>query len=72
MRTAAEHGGMYISHLRSEANQLLEAIDKLITIAARVAAMGSRGRTLARYLQFISVTKGWVQSRWSAGMRSNI
>ncbi|MFO7262087.1 MAG: D-aminoacylase [bacterium] len=32
-RVAAEYGGMYISHIRSEGNQLLEAIDELITIA---------------------------------------
>ena len=28
-----EHGGMYISHLRSEGNQLVEAVDELIEIA---------------------------------------
>jgi len=32
-RVAAEHGGMYISHMRSEGNRLLEAVDELITIA---------------------------------------
>jgi N-acyl-D-amino-acid deacylase len=32
-KVAAEHGGMYISHLRSEGARLLEAIDELITIA---------------------------------------
>ena len=37
---AAEYGGMYISHLRSEGSSLLEAIDELITIArqARIRA----------------------------------
>lgn len=30
---AASYGGRYISHLRSEGNQLLEAVDELITIA---------------------------------------
>ncbi|MGI9625209.1 MAG: N-acyl-D-amino-acid deacylase family protein [Longimicrobiales bacterium] len=30
---AAEHGGMYISHMRSEGNRLLEALDELITIS---------------------------------------
>ena len=30
---AGEYGGMYISHLRSEGNRLLEAIDELVTIA---------------------------------------
>jgi len=39
-RAAAEFGGMYISHLRSEGNRLLESIDELITVAreARVPA----------------------------------
>jgi N-acyl-D-aspartate/D-glutamate deacylase len=32
-RAAGEHGGMYISHMRSEGNRLLEAIDELVTIA---------------------------------------
>jgi len=37
---ASEYGGMYISHIRSEGNRLLEALDELITIArkANVAA----------------------------------
>ena len=33
MQAAAPYGGMYISHIRSEGNQLLEAIDELVTIA---------------------------------------
>ncbi|HUP47345.1 MAG TPA: D-aminoacylase [Thermoanaerobaculia bacterium] len=39
-RAAGEFGGMYISHMRSEGNELLEAVDELITIAreAGVAA----------------------------------
>jgi N-acyl-D-amino-acid deacylase len=32
-RAAAEYDGMYISHMRSEANRLLEAVDEVITIA---------------------------------------
>ncbi|KPK82171.1 MAG: aminoacylase [Gemmatimonas sp. SM23_52] len=32
-KVAAEYGGMYISHLRSEGNQLLEALEEFITIA---------------------------------------
>ena len=32
-KAAAEYGGMYISHIRSEGNQLLPAVDELITIA---------------------------------------
>ena len=32
-RVAAEYGGMYISHLRSEGDRLLEAVEELITIA---------------------------------------
>ena len=39
-KAAAEHGGRYISHLRSEGNQLLEAVDELITIAEE-AQIGS-------------------------------
>ncbi len=37
---ASEYSGMYISHIRSEGNSLLEALDELITIArkANVAA----------------------------------
>ena len=34
-QAAAEFGGTYISHLRSEANQLLEAVDELIEISRR-------------------------------------
>ena len=30
---AAEHGGMYISHMRDEGAQMIEAIDELLTIA---------------------------------------
>ncbi len=32
-REAGQYGGMYISHLRSEGNGLMEALDELITIA---------------------------------------
>jgi N-acyl-D-amino-acid deacylase len=32
---AGRYGGMYISHMRSEGNRLLEAVDELITIARR-------------------------------------
>lgn len=32
-RAAAEHGGMYITHMRSEGNRLLEAVDEVITIS---------------------------------------
>jgi len=32
-RVAGEYGGIYISHMRSEGNRLLEAVDELITIA---------------------------------------
>jgi N-acyl-D-amino-acid deacylase len=32
---AAPYGGMYVSHLRSEGNRLLEAVDELIEIARR-------------------------------------
>ncbi len=33
MQAAAEHDGMYISHMRSEGNRLLESVDELIEIA---------------------------------------
>jgi len=33
MQAAAPYGGMYISHMRSEGNRLLEAVDELIEIA---------------------------------------
>jgi N-acyl-D-amino-acid deacylase len=39
-KIAAEYGGRYISHIRSEGNQLLEAVDELITIA-REAKIGA-------------------------------
>ena len=32
-RAAAEYGGLYISHLRSEGNRLLEALEEFLTIA---------------------------------------
>jgi N-acyl-D-amino-acid deacylase len=32
-KVAAEYDGMYISHIRSEANRLLEAVDELVRIA---------------------------------------
>lgn len=32
---AARHGGMYVSHLRSEGDRLIEAVDELIEIARR-------------------------------------
>jgi N-acyl-D-amino-acid deacylase len=34
-KVAGQYGGMYISHMRSEGNRLLEAIDELIAIARR-------------------------------------
>jgi N-acyl-D-amino-acid deacylase len=50
-KVAAAHGGVYISHMRSEGNRLLEAVDELITIArdARIPAeiyhLKAAGRT---------------------------
>lgn len=32
-KTASEHGGIYISHIRNEGNKIFEALDELITIA---------------------------------------
>jgi len=37
-KVAAEYGGGYISHVRSEGNRLLEAVDELITIASDAGA----------------------------------
>jgi len=37
-RVAAEYDGMYISHLRSEGNQLLEAVEELIRISRESGA----------------------------------
>ncbi len=34
-RVAASYGGIYITHMRSEGNRLLEAVDEVITIAKR-------------------------------------
>jgi len=34
-KVAAPYGGMYISHMRSEGNRLLEAVDELIQVSAR-------------------------------------
>ena len=36
--TAAEYGGSYISHMRSEGNRLVESVDELIEIARRSGA----------------------------------
>ena len=38
VRATAPYGGMYISHLRSEAAHLQDAVDELITIARRAGA----------------------------------
>jgi N-acyl-D-amino-acid deacylase len=38
MQAAAEYGGMYISHIRSEGARLLESIDELVTIARESGA----------------------------------
>lgn len=43
---AAAHGGMYVSHLRSEGDRLVEAVDELIEIARR-----SRGRAEIYHLK---------------------
>ncbi|MFQ5538130.1 MAG: amidohydrolase family protein [Gemmatimonadota bacterium] len=38
VQAAAEYGGMYISHIRSEGNRLVESVDELIDIARRADA----------------------------------
>lgn len=43
---AARHGGMYVSHIRSEGDRLIEAVDELIEIARR-----SRGRAEIYHLK---------------------
>ncbi len=35
-----DYGGMYISHMRSEGNRLLEAVDELIEVATRAGTSG--------------------------------
>jgi N-acyl-D-amino-acid deacylase len=37
---AGRHGGMYISHMRSEGNRLVEAVDEVIEIARRASIPG--------------------------------
>lgn len=37
-RVAAEYGGLYISHMRSEGDRLLESVDELLTIARESGA----------------------------------
>jgi N-acyl-D-amino-acid deacylase len=50
-KVAAEYGGMYISHIRSEGNRLLESVDELIAIAreakipAEIYHLKAGGRT---------------------------
>jgi N-acyl-D-amino-acid deacylase len=39
-KAAAPYGGMYISHVRSEGNRLLEGIDELLTIARQAGVPG--------------------------------
>ena len=34
-KVAAEHGGLYITHMRSEGNRLLESVDEVLEIARR-------------------------------------
>ena len=35
-KEASKYGGTYISHMRSEGNQLIEAINEIITIAKKL------------------------------------
>jgi N-acyl-D-amino-acid deacylase len=53
-KAAAPYGGMYISHMRSEGNRLLEAVDELITIA--------RGANIPAEIYHL---KAAGQSNWS-------
>ena len=51
-KVAAEYGGSYISHMRSEGNRLLESVEELLTIA-REAGIEERdwGFLVAAYLR---------------------
>ena len=54
-KAMAPYGGMYITHMRSEADQLLEAIDEAIRIGTRGRRAGgdlpSQGRGHAQLAQ---------------------
>ncbi|MBI3886355.1 MAG: D-aminoacylase [Opitutae bacterium] len=71
-RAAAPYGGMYISHLRSEGNQLLEALDELLTIAreahvpAEVYHLKAAGR--ANWPKLDAVIKK-IEAARAAGLR---
>jgi len=39
-KAVGEYGGIYISHLRSEGNQILEALDEFLTISAEAGVPG--------------------------------
>ena len=71
-KAAAPYGGMYISHMRSEGNRLLEAVDELITIAreggvpAEIYHLKAAGRDNWGKLDAVI---GKVDSARAAGLR---
>jgi len=71
-RASGEYGGIYISHLRSEGNQLLEALEELITIAreagvpAEVYHLKAAGE--ANWPKMDEVIQR-IQQAWAEGLR---
>lgn len=77
-QAAGEYGGMYITHMRSEGNKLLEAIDEVIEIATaaktpaeiyHLKAAGKENWTkLGRAIHKINEARGRYQLRLTANM----
>jgi N-acyl-D-amino-acid deacylase len=71
-KVASEHGGIYISHLRSEGNRFLEALDELITIAreanlpAEIYHLKAAGETNWKKLD-VAIQK--IEAARAAGLR---
>ncbi len=70
-KVAGEYQGMYISHMRSEGNQLLEAVDELIKIAREAQ---HAGRDLSpeggRQGELAQARRGDREDRGRAGRRA--
>ena len=71
-RVAAEHGGMYAAHMRSEGNQLLQAVDETIRIAreaglpAEIYHLKAAGKT--NWPKMIQVIRK-IEAARAAGVR---
>ena len=71
-KVAAQYGGMYISHIRSEGNRLLESVDELITISreanipAEIYHLKAAGRT--NWHKMDQVLKN-IEAARSSGLR---